>query len=170
MVAPQKKSSPPSPSRNDMTSIVDSVRGLLQSLRTSARDAEQKLGISSAQLYVLQELQEQSALSINQLAERTYTHQSSVSMVVAKLVENKLVTRTSAKQDARMVAISLAPAGRALLRRSPGAGQARLVKALKTMSRSELRSLSASLETLTKLLDANQNEAPNARTRSVMQA
>jgi DNA-binding MarR family transcriptional regulator len=153
MLLPRKSGSPQE-GRDDMRKIVDSVRSIVQTLRNSARDSEQKLGISSAQLYVLQELQDVPSLSINQLAERTYTHQSSVSMVVGKLVGRRLVTRSSAKGDARMVAISLTPAGRAMLRRSPGSGQARLVKALKSMSRADLRTLSANLKTLNKALQA----------------
>ena len=139
-------------SRADMVAVVDAIRSIVQSLRVSGREAEQKLGISSAQLYVLQELQERPALSINELAERTYTHQSSVSMVVARLVESRLVTRISALGDARRLSISLTPAGRALLRRSPDAAQTRLVKALRTMSRPELRELAGNLGLLTDIL------------------
>src|SRR5215212_2954714 len=167
MVAQNKKSVSTQQGRDDMMKVVDSVRSIVQTLRNSARESEQKLGISSAQLYVLQELQDRPSLSINQLAERTYTHQSSVSMLVAKLVDSRLVTRTSAKGDARMVAISLTPAGRAVLRRSPGSGQARLVKALKTMSRSDLRSLSANLDALTRLLDADVGEVPATKRRGL---
>lgn len=143
--------------RDDMVKVVDSIRSIVHHLRVSAREAEQKLGISSAQLYVLQELQGQPALSINQLADRTFTHQSSVSMVVAKLVESRLVTRTAAKRDARKVAISLTAAGRAMLRRSPAVAQTRLVDALKTMSRSELKSLASNLDALTARLGTGES-------------
>jgi DNA-binding MarR family transcriptional regulator len=149
--------------RGDMVEIVDSIRSITQALRTSGREAEQKHGISSAQLNVLQELQDTPALSINELAERTYTHQSSVSMVVARLVEGKYVTRTAARGDARKVSISLTASGRALLRRSPDAGQARLTQALKSMSRAELRSLSGSLNLLSDRLDAQSESKPAAK-------
>jgi hypothetical protein len=76
-------------SRAEMTHVIDSIRVLVKALRDSGRDAEQKLGITSAQLYVLQALRDRPA-SINELAARTYTHQSSVSMVVARLVAEAL--------------------------------------------------------------------------------
>src|SRR5215217_789053 len=98
--------------RSDMIMVVDSVRAIVKALRDSGRDTEQKLGITSAQLYVLQELKNRPA-SINELAARTFTHQSSVSMVVARLVENRLVTRTASRGDARKLSISLTAAGRA---------------------------------------------------------
>jgi DNA-binding MarR family transcriptional regulator len=133
--------------RGDISAVVESIRAIVKSLRDSGRDAEQKLGVTSAQLYVLQELRESPA-SINELAARTYTHQSSVSMVVARLVENKLVTRTAARGDARKLSISLTTAGRNLLRRSPDAAQTRLIKALRGMSRADLKALSYQLGSL----------------------
>lgn len=141
--------------RDNMTTVVDSIRSIVKLLRTSGRESEQRLGISSAQLYVLQELQDHPAQSINQLADRTFTHQSSVSLLVAKLVENRLVTRSAARGDARKVAISLAPAGRALLKRSPKGEQGRLVAALRAMPRSDLKELARHLATLTSLLADN---------------
>jgi DNA-binding MarR family transcriptional regulator len=144
--------------------VVDAIRSIIQTLRNSGREAEQTLGISSAQLYVLAELQDRPALSINELAERTYTHQSSVSMVVARLVENKLVTRTASPLDGRRLSISLTPAGRAILRKSPDPVQARLIDALRTMSRSDLKALAGCLSTLTDLLgDQNDDKKPSER-------
>lgn len=113
---------------------------------------EQKLGITSAQLYVLQELQDSAALSINELAERTFTHQSSVSIVVSRLAESGLVIRTAARDDARRLSISLTPSGRALLRRAPDAAQMRLVKGLLKLSRAELKQLASNLSALTEML------------------
>ena len=138
--------------RADMMTVVDSIRSIIQTVRNSGRETEQKLGISSAQLYVLAELRDKPALSINELADRTYTHQSSVSMIVARLVESRLVTRSASSRDGRRLAIALTPTGRALLRKSPDPVQTRLVNALRTMSRSELKDLAASLAVLTDIL------------------
>jgi len=135
-----------------MTEVVDSIRAIVKSLRDSGRDAEQKLGITSAQLYVLQELQRGPA-SINELAARTFTHQSSVSMVVARLVESRLVTRTAAKGDARKLSISLSNSGRALIRRAPDAAQNRLINALRAMGENDLRDLAQQLGALTRIMD-----------------
>jgi DNA-binding MarR family transcriptional regulator len=143
--------------RTDMTTVIDSVRAIVKALRNSGRDAEQKLGITSAQLYVLQELKNRPA-SINELAARTFTHQSSVSMVVARLVDNRLVTRTASRGDARKLSISLTPAGRAILKKSPDAAQARLINALRAMPRQDLKALSAQLGTLTEIMEQQDEE------------
>jgi DNA-binding MarR family transcriptional regulator len=150
-------------SPSDMNVILDSIRAILKALRDSGRDTEQRLGITSAQLYVLQELREKPA-SINELAARTYTHQSSVSMVVARLVENRLVSRSAARNDARKVSISLTPAGRAILRKAPDAAQTRIMSALRSMSKSDLQSLSTGLESLTDVM-ADQQKAGARKSR-----
>jgi DNA-binding MarR family transcriptional regulator len=144
--------------RADMTGVIDSIRVLVKALRDSGRDAEQKLGITSAQLYVLQALRDRPA-SINELAARTYTHQSSVSMVVARLVESRLVTRTAARGDARKVSISLTAAGRTLVKKAPDAAQTRLINALGAMSKGDLKSLASHLGNLTSIMDAQELES-----------
>jgi DNA-binding MarR family transcriptional regulator len=135
-----------------MTAIIDSIRSIVKSLRDSGRQVEQRLGVTPAQLYVLEELRQKPA-SINELAERTYTHQSSVSIVVGRLVDSRLVTRSVARGDARKVSISLTSAGRAILRKSPGAGQARLLTALKAMSSKDIETLAAQLVNLTAIIE-----------------
>jgi len=155
--------------RADMVKVIDAIRSIVQSLRISGRAAEQHLGISSAQLYILQELAERPAQSINELAERTFTHQSSVSMVVSRLVEHRLVTRTAARADARRLSISLTPSGRALVRKAPNAAQTRLIEALRVLSRSELHALAGHLTTLTNVIgtqtDEDETEEPLLRPR-----
>mgnify|MGYP003693778817 CR=1 FL=1 len=63
--------------------VLDAIRRIVQALRESSRAAEKRVGLSSAQLFVLQTLAESPGLSLNELAERTRTHQSSVSAVVS---------------------------------------------------------------------------------------
>lgn len=145
--------------RSDMVTVVDAIRSIVQTLRNSGRETEQKLGITNAQLYVLSELRDRPALSINELADRTYTHQSSVSMVVARLVENRLVTRTASSRDGRRLAVSLTPAGRAILRKSPDPVQTRLIHALRRMSRADLRELANGLGCLTEILGEQETQA-----------
>jgi DNA-binding MarR family transcriptional regulator len=137
--------------RAEVVRVVDAIRAIIQTLRVSGRAVEQELGISSAQLYVLQALAERPDQSINDLAYNTFTHQSSVSMVVSRLVAGDLVRRTPSRGDARRVSISLTPAGRALVRKAPYTAQTRLIAGLQTFSRSELRQLGDYLEAVAEL-------------------
>lgn len=153
MAAIRKRGRPTATGNGEnVTRIVDSLRVIVKAMRISGRDAERKLGISGAQLHILQELQNRPSQSINELAARTYTHQSSVSMVVARLVDNRLATRSASSGDARKAVISLTPAGRAILKKSPGAAQGSVVTALQSMQQAELEELAESLQKLDELL------------------
>jgi DNA-binding MarR family transcriptional regulator len=148
-----------SASRSDLVRILNAVRALNHSIRVSGRAAEQHLGISSAQHHILQELSERPAQSINELAANSYTHQSSVSMVVRRLLEKGLVKRQHSAQDARRVAISLTSTGRALIRKAPSTWDSRFLAGLRGLSRSELRSIAACLTTLAEVTGADEGGA-----------
>ena len=129
----------------DLTAALDAIRRIVQSLRVSARAAERRLGVSGAQLFVLHTLAEAPAHSLNELATRTFTHQSSVSVVVDRLVRRRLVSRTRSAEDGRRVVLALTPSGRSLLRSSPEVAQIRLIGALRSLSGTECRLLARHL-------------------------
>jgi DNA-binding MarR family transcriptional regulator len=64
-----------------MRGVLNALRRIVRDLRLGARDAERSAGISGAQLFVLQALADERASSLNELADRTHTDQSSVSVV-----------------------------------------------------------------------------------------
>jgi MarR family transcriptional regulator, lower aerobic nicotinate degradation pathway regulator len=144
---------------NDVRVVMDSLRRIVRDLRLSARDAERSAGISGAQLFVLQTLAEEPAASLNDLAERTLTDQSSVSVVVKRLADRKLVARKPSAVDARRVELSLTAAGRRLLARCPEPTQARLLSALRRLSSSDLAKLTSGLSAVVEQMGI-QNAAP----------
>lgn len=125
---------------------MNAVRSIVRALRINTRAIELKMGISLAQLFVLQQLAERPASSLNELADRTATHQSSVSVVVRRLVERGLVSRTSAATDKRRIEIEVTPAGRDLLAGAPMTIQTQLMQALNRMSGDEQATLADLLE------------------------
>lgn len=139
--------------------VLNSLRHIVRSLRVSSRNAEQRVGLSGAQLFVLQCLSRQSPCSVNELAAATATDQSSVSVVVSRLVSRGYVKRVTAKLDRRSVELSLTPAGRTLLLAAPEAAQDRLLAALAKLKKSELLLLSALLGKVVELAEVPQ-ESP----------
>lgn len=133
-----------------VTPALDAIRRIVRALRLSARRAERDLGLSGAQLFVLQQLGERAAESVNDLAERTHTHQSSVSVVVRRLVDRNLVVRAPSREDARRVRLELSRKGRALLRRSRPAVQLSLIRAMARLSPAQRRRLGSLLRLLVK--------------------
>src|SRR4051794_39145356 len=118
---------------SDSQRILDSIRRLVRMLRVSDRQAQSELGVSGAQLFVLTELGKTPALSLNELAARTLTDQSSVSVVVTRLVDAGLVTRDRDERDARRLVLHLTRTGRALLQKAPPVAQERLLAVFDAM-------------------------------------
>lgn len=121
--------------------ILDSIRLIVRAVRVSSASTERRVGISVAQLFVLQQLQARDGLSINELARATLTHQSSVSVVVSKLAARRLVRRATSGQDRRRTVISLSAKGRLALERAPGAVQVRLIAGLGALSEDDVTRL-----------------------------
>jgi DNA-binding MarR family transcriptional regulator len=128
--------------------VLDAIRRIVQALRESSRAAEKRAGLSGAQLFVLQTLGESPGLSLNELAERTRTHQSSVSVVVAKLARRRFVERGTARGDARRAEIRLSTRGRSRLRSAPQTAQHRLIAAVDALPAADRRRLAATLDQL----------------------
>jgi DNA-binding MarR family transcriptional regulator len=146
--------------RAPIRAILDALRRVVRELRLSARGAERDAGISGAQLFVLQILSRERATSLNDLALRTLTDQSSVSVVVRRLVDRRLVTRKASRDDARRVELGLTAAGRRMLARCPEPTQERLFEGLRRMSAAELSSLTRGLGALVREMGIG-DEAPS---------
>jgi DNA-binding MarR family transcriptional regulator len=133
---------------SEVRAVLDAIRVIVQNLRESSRWAEKYVGMSGAQLFVLQKLDEAPAQSLNALAARTHTHQSSVSAIVTRLAERGLVTRVRSKLDGRTIELMLSPLGRRVVSRAPDAAQERLIQAVEQLSPGRRRSLASALAAL----------------------
>ena len=149
-----------SPFAADVRGALDAFRRIVQALRMSSRDAEHRVGLSAAQLFALQQLAGMTGASINDLAARTFTHQSSVSVVVQRLVSRKLVAKTTSSDDRRRVRLTVTDAGRALLRRSPEPVQDRLIAGIAALPVSDRRALVTTLGAIADTLAVGQEAPP----------
>jgi len=143
----------------DIQTVLDGIRFIVHRLRTSSREGERRIGLSAAQLFVLQQLGESDDLSINDLAARTYTHQSSVSVVVSRLVRRGFVRRRVTPSDARRCALSLSDKGRRVLTIAPEASQTEIVRALQRLPGRTRREFAHAMRQMTRLMGAGREQA-----------
>ena len=137
----------------DVGVILDALRSIVRELRLASREAEQRVGVHGAQLHALRQLSDSPTMSLTELADRTHTDISSVSVVVSRLVEQGLVARRSADDDRRRLALALTARGRSLLRRAPETGSSRLLRAAAHLSDREVHALASGLGKLVAGLD-----------------
>lgn len=143
----------------EVAQVVHALRRIVRALHHSHRLAEQQWRLSSAQLLVLQRLAESPTLSVNELAGRTFTHQSTVSVVVTRLVRRGLVRRGRAGHDARRAELELTASGRTLLKRAMSSAQGQLIDALEAMPAARLTAIGRSLQSVVKALGAGREPA-----------
>ena len=143
-----------------LSGVVNSLRRITQAIRLSSSVVQDTLGITGAQLFVLQQLAEVPGASLRELADRTLTDQSSVSAVVSRLVGGGQVTRRISATDARRTELTLTGAGRALLRRAPALPQTQLVAVLRTVPMPRLRVAASVLARVAGELSSASEPAP----------
>jgi len=156
---------------------MDQFRRIVHALRSSHRAAGH-LNLTGAQLFVLNVLGGAGRpLSVTDIAERTQTDQSTVSVVVSRLVERGLVSRKQSTEDTRRVELSLTARGRALQKKAPATvGQQRLTASLEQLSPRDARTLLKLLDRLVEdmqiadepvemLFDSDGPAKPRSRTR-----
>lgn len=124
---------------------LDAIRRIVQALRESSRQAEKQVGLTGAQLFVLQALAQAPAVALNDLAAATHTHQSSVSTVVARLVERGLVQRDRAEADRRRLVLTLSAQGRRTIAGAPDLAQQRLVRSIEALGDRQRRDFADTL-------------------------
>lgn len=127
---------------------LNAFRRIVRALRVSAQRAQSDAGISAAQLYVLAQLAPGSAMSINELGERTFTDRSSVGAVVGRLVERGLVERAQAADDRRRAEVRITDAGVDALKDAPDPPTRWLVRGLERLEPGTLEQLAANLKAL----------------------
>lgn len=118
----------------------------MRALRLAEASGVQTAGLSAAQVFVLHVLKEQGALSIGALAERTATDPSSVSVVVRKLHEKKLVAKKASAEDRRRLLVSLTAAGSKAIAREPVPIQEELFGRLAELKPEDRHTLAVLLE------------------------
>jgi len=133
--------------------VMNALRRIVQALRASASHSEAATGLTAAQMLVLKQIHDKRAVSVNELAALTFTHQSTVSEVVSRLEAKGLLTRDRASEDRRRVEVRLTGAGVGLVEDSPPSAHDRLMAAVRSLPAEEMEQLAAGLVALVRAAD-----------------
>ena len=133
---------------SDIRAALDALRRIVQTLRLAERAVPGPATLTSAQLFTLRQIADHPGRSINEVAALTFTHQSSVSVVIQRLVDKRLVVKATARDDRRRQQLAITAGGRRALARAPAIVQERLIAAIATLPMRDRRALARSLETI----------------------
>jgi DNA-binding MarR family transcriptional regulator len=154
---PARKGAPP---EHEVRRVLDAFRNLVKALRIADRASVKEYGLGSAQIFVLHQLGEESPLSINALAARTATDQSSVSVVVRKLVAKGFLANMRSEEDLRRNEVTLTAKGRQLLKRIPAPFQTSFLDALRGLNTADVTTLADLLGHLATTMGVDEENPP----------
>jgi len=133
---------------DEIDEVLQAVRALVQRLSKSARRIETRTGVTNAQLFLLQQIRAGHHLTVNDLAARAMTTQSTVSIVLSRLERKGLVKRSPSPVDRRSVVLQLTATGKRVVRRPPRPPTSDVLRPLGQLTNEELHALSRGLGAL----------------------
>ena len=145
---PQNESSP-----DRIKEIIYLIRKLMHGAELYTKELNKKYAITSAQLNCLLALHENGPLPPSQIARYMMVNSSTLTGVIDRLEQKKLVRRQRNSPDRRIINIQLTPNGKKMAEIAPPPIQQRVVDGLQRLSSRELNQIILSLEKLTQMLD-----------------
>ncbi len=128
--------------------ILDCLRRIVQALRQSSSESERAFGLNGAQAWVLRAIADHQGASVNTIAALTFTHQSTVSEIVAKLEAKGMVSRTRSTEDGRKVELRLTEDGARAVGQGLRSGNEMLMAAVQGLPPETAAQLAMGLTTL----------------------
>jgi DNA-binding MarR family transcriptional regulator len=135
------------------------LRRILRATELFGRNLKQSVGVTAAQLRVLQIIAERGQATAKEISVRMRVSQATVTSLVDKLVREGMVLREKSAQDRRQTNIHVTPKGRLTLNEAPDPLQQRFVRNFDALEDWEQALLVASLERVAAMLDADDLDA-----------
>ncbi|OCX66184.1 MarR family transcriptional regulator [Thioclava sp. SK-1] len=135
------------------------LRRILRATELFGRDLAKSAGLTPVQFRVLQVVAEKGWATAKGISTQMGVSQATVTSLVDKLVDKKVVLRQRSEIDRRQTDIVLTDLGRAALEEAPDALQQRFVRKFEGLQDWEQAQLIASLERVAGMLDAAQIDA-----------
>jgi DNA-binding MarR family transcriptional regulator len=121
--------------------VLMKFRLIINTAKQHFKWVEERCGINGTQLWVLCELRRSPRMGVSELAAAMAMHQSTVSILVNKLVTAKLVKRVRSTVDQRAVTLSITESGSRLLAKAPQPARGMLYESLHRLPEHTLLSL-----------------------------
>lgn len=114
---------------------------------------EKQCGVSGAQLWIMQELNETPGLRVGEIAKKLAIHQTTTSNLLLSLEKRGYVFKMRDPTDQRVVKLALSEQGMDLLNRAPKPARGLLPEALRKLDQDGLSQLNAGLQLLLEVIE-----------------
>lgn len=143
------------------TEILISLRKVLRSINLENKKIEKKYGVSTPQILILNFLKNSADYqsTATELKKYLNLNASTVTGILSRLENKKLIAKIPNAKDKRVTKISLTVEGINLTHQLPEALHERFSKRLKTLEKKELDMIKKSINMLVMLMDAENMDA-----------
>jgi len=149
----------PSEPLSDVSSVVQSLRRITKGLHEFSKAVDREYGITGPQLWAMRTIEELGGCSAGDLAERLCVHPSTITGVIQRLEDKRLIDRARKPEDRRAVVLTLTGSGKKLLGRAPFPAQGQLVRSLQKLGGQEIGTLRRLLEGIVEDMELRDTEA-----------
>lgn len=135
------------------------LRRIQRKIEQSSRRLAENGGVTPSQLKVLQLLSEYPEISVGWIGEQTQLKNATITSLIDKLVERRMVSRRKCDTDRRRVWIRMEPAGKEALDNAPNLLQEKFETRFDELEDWQKSMVVASLQLVSKMLDADKIDA-----------
>jgi len=144
---------------NRSNTALVALRRILRVTELNSRNLARQSDLTASQLLLLKHVAEHGQALPSAIARAIELKQATITVLINKLEEDGLVTRSRDTEDRRRVWVRLTDAGRSVLDRSPDLLQSRFEHGFDQLEEWEQSMIITTLERIASLLDADDVEA-----------
>jgi DNA-binding MarR family transcriptional regulator len=141
------------------------VKRIMSVVKQNFESDFKKMGVTQSQILVMRVLNLRGDMKVSDISKELDLSNSTVSGIIDRLVEKKIVQRKRSEEDRRIVMISLADEYRQPVKKGLNAFAQKMRKALSTMTEEDVDSIIRGLEKLEKILEESQEPRERGRSR-----
>ncbi|PIJ62577.1 MarR family winged helix-turn-helix transcriptional regulator [Mesotoga sp. H07.pep.5.3] len=141
------------------------VKRIMSVVKQNFESDFKKMGLTQSQILVMRVLNLRGDMKVSDISKELDLSNSTVSGIIDRLVEKKIVQRKRSDEDRRIVMISLADEYRQPVKKGLNAFAQKMRKALSTMTEEDVDSIIRGLEKLEKILEESQEPRERGRSR-----
>ena len=141
------------------------VKRIMSVVKQNFESDFKKMGVTQSQILVMRVLNLRGDMKVSDISKELDLSNSTVSGIIDRLVEKKIVQRKRSDEDRRIVMISLADEYRQPVKKGLNAFAQKMRKALSTMTEEDVDSIIRGLEKLEKILEESQEPRERGRSR-----
>jgi len=144
---------------NQIDAVLIALRKVIRATDLHSKYLAKNTGLTTAQLLILQSIQNMGEVSIGEISKKISLSQATVTSILDRLVDKGLVYRERSTEDKRKVHAYLTEDAVALIKDAPAPLQEQFTKQFEALNEWEQSMMISSLQRIAQMMDAEEIDA-----------